>query len=112
MEAKFALSFLALAATGMTAAPHSHALSLEVDRHGDMVEVRLIGRSATAQRVRYDARLSGQSNSRTRGATTLAAGHMVTLSTMRMSVADHWCVTVAVEEDSGRRYDLRQGDCR
>ena len=103
----------ALAIASTTAAPSpSPALSLMVERCGDAIEVRLIGHSTVAQHVRYDLHLSGKSNSRNRGSSDLAAGRTVTLSTMRMSVTDHWCVQVAVEEGNGDRYDLRQGDCR
>jgi hypothetical protein len=95
----------------MTAAP-SRALTLDVDDHGGVIEVRLIGLSDRSQQVSYALEVNGQSTSRHRGKTVLAAGTSAVLSTMRASAGENWCVRLVAEEEGSAPYEITQGsDC-
>jgi hypothetical protein len=93
----------------MTDAPQ--ALSLKVDRADGTIAVELLGHSAHAQQVSYVLEVSGRSHSRHRGTTTLAANTPVSLSTMKASVDDTWCVRLLAEEEGRDPYEILEGDC-
>jgi hypothetical protein len=87
------------------------ALSLAVSKQGDRVEVQLIGEAAEARQVSYVLEVTGQSNSRHRGKTTLAANTRAVLSTIRTSAGPDWCVRLMVEEEGREPYEIREGLC-
>jgi len=92
-----------------------HALSLDVRQQNGGIEVQLIGNSARAQKVSYQLEVTGQSTSRHRGTTTLAAGATAILSTIRAhtgtdSGAD-WCVRLLAEEEGRAPYEVIAGNC-
>jgi hypothetical protein len=88
------------------------ALTLEVQQHGSMIEVRLIGLSPRTQQVSYSLEITGQSTSRHRGKTTLTADTPAVLSTMRTETGDKdWCVKMVAEEEGGAPYEVVRGTC-
>lgn len=87
------------------------ALSLAVARQGDRIEVQLIGETAEARQVSYVLEVSGQSNSRHRGKTTLAANTRTVLSTVTTSAGPDWCVRLLAEEEGREPYEIREGLC-
>jgi hypothetical protein len=95
--------------TAMTEPPR--ALTLVVEERDDIIEVRLIGLSPRAQAVSYALEVTGQSTSRHRGATTLAAGSEAVLSTMRTSAGSGWCVRLTAQEDGQEPYEITRGEC-
>lgn len=95
----------------MTAAP-PRSLTLDVDDHGGVIEVRLIGLSDRSQQVSYALQVNGQSTSRHRGRTVLAAGTSAVLSTMRAAAGKNWCVRLVAEEEGSAPYEITAGsDC-
>lgn len=109
------LVHLALAATTAQVQPAmrdaSHALSLKVERTGGTIAVELLGHSPRARQVSYVLEVSGQSTSRHRGTTTLAANTPVRLSAMTASVGETWCVRLLAEEEGSDPYEIVEGDC-
>lgn len=95
--------------TAMTEPPR--ALSLFVEERDDIIEVRLIGLAQRAQEVSYALEVTGQSTSRHRGRTTLAAGNEAVLSTMRASAGATWCVRLTAQEEGQEPYEITRGDC-
>jgi hypothetical protein len=87
------------------------ALQLEVRQTGDAIEVQLIGDSPRAQQVSYLLEVTGQSTSRHRGKTTLAANARTVLSTVRANVGEYWCVRLLAEEEGREPYEILEGDC-
>lgn len=87
------------------------ALKLDVRKTGDAIEVQLIGDSARAQRVSYVLEVTGQSTSRHRGKTTLAANARTVLSTVRANAGERWCVRLLAEEEGRDPYEIIEGDC-
>ena len=87
------------------------ALSLAVAKQGDRIEVQLIGETAEARQVSYVLEVSGQSNSRHRGKTTLAAHTRTVLSTVTASAGPDWCVRLLAEEEGREPYEIREGLC-
>lgn len=88
-----------------------HALTLDVREHDGMLEIELIGLSPRAQGVSYALEVTGNSTSRHRGSTTLAAGTRAVLSTMRTRAGDNWCVKLTAEEEGRAPYEITQGPC-
>jgi hypothetical protein len=87
------------------------ALQLEVRQMGETIEVQLIGDSPRAQQVSYLLEVTGQSTSRHRGKTTLAANSRTVLSTVRANAGEQWCVRLLAEEEGREPYEIRKGDC-
>jgi hypothetical protein len=87
------------------------ALTLDVRHHDGLVEVQLIGLSPEPQAVSYTLEITGQSTSRHRGSTTLAAGARAVLSTMKTRVGDDWCVKLTAEEAGRAPYEITRGPC-
>lgn len=87
------------------------ALTLDVRRNGDAIEVQLIGESARAQHVSYLLEVTGQSTSRHRGSTTLAAHARTVLSTVKANAGSNWCVRLQAEEEGREPYEIVEGDC-
>lgn len=87
------------------------AVVLEVAEKGDAVEVVLTGHSSVEQTIAYELALTGNSTSRHRGKTTLAADRSVVLSRMTMPAKPDWCVTATITEQDGRSYSYEQGSC-
>lgn len=87
------------------------ALTLDVHQDGDAIEVQLIGDSPRAQQVSYLLEVTGQSTSRHRGKTTLAANARTVLSTIRASAGEGWCVRLLAEEEGREPYEVLAGDC-
>lgn len=95
---------------GMT--DNAPALTLDVQQHDGMIEVRLIGLSPRAQKVSYALEVTGQSTSRHRGQTTLAADTPAVLSTMRAQTgSESWCVRLTAEDEGGEPYEVTRGSC-
>lgn len=111
VSAVLALLIPAASATEPPMNDAPHALQLEVEQHGGTIEVRLTGASDTARQVSYTLEVTGQSTSRHRGSTTLAAGSSAVLSTMRASVGDDWCVKLVAEEAGVPPYEITRGPC-
>lgn len=88
-----------------------HALTLDVREGGDHIEVQLIGYAPQAREVSYLLEVSGKSNSRHRGKTTLAANRRTVLSTLKVSAGPDWCVRLIAEEDGGQPYEVQEGNC-
>jgi hypothetical protein len=89
----------------------ARALTLDVETRDGMIEVRLTGLAPEALAVSYTIEVQGNSTSRHRGATTLAAGVPAVLSTMRTSAGGDWCVTLVAEEAGGTPYEITRGAC-
>lgn len=87
------------------------ALTLDVRHNGDAIEVQLIGDSPRAQQVSYVLEVTGQSTSRHRGKTTLAANSRTVLSTIRANAGEAWCVRLLAEEEGRDPYEILEGDC-
>lgn len=87
------------------------ALTLDVQRTQGAIEVQLIGDSPRAQQVSYLLEVTGQSTSRHRGKTTLAANARTVLSTIRANTGETWCVRLVAEEEGRTPYEIRQGNC-
>jgi hypothetical protein len=87
------------------------ALTLDVRRSGDHIEVQLVGHAPEARQVSYLLEVSGKSNSRHRGKTTLAANSRAVLSTVKISAGPDWCVRLTAEEDGAEPYEIREGHC-
>jgi hypothetical protein len=110
-----AIAVLLLAAADVPAevpamsAAEPNALTLDVAARDGIIEVRLIGLSARAQEVTYALEVSGQSTSRHRGKTTLAAGTEAVLSTMRAEAGENWCVRLVAEEEGRAPYEITEG---
>jgi len=105
---------LALAATGTSAGGGEgppRAIGLEVEENESSVEIQLVARSATTQRVEYAIELVGSSQSRHRGSTTISANERSVLSRLSTGFADTWCAIVDVTEGDGTSYTLTAGDC-
>lgn len=105
-----ALALLALA-TVSPMTDEAPALTLDVREHDGLVEVQLIGLSPRAQAVSYALEVTGQSTSRHRGSTTLAAGTRAVLSTMKTRAGDDWCVRLTAEEEGRAPYEITRGPC-
>lgn len=88
-----------------------HALALDVRHVDGGLEVQLIGQSPRALQVSYELDVTGQSTSRHRGKTTIAAGSRAVLSTIRVSAGAEWCVRLLAEDDGGEPYEIREGNC-
>ncbi|WP_086606263.1 curli-like amyloid fiber formation chaperone CsgH [Erythrobacter donghaensis] len=107
-----ALALALLSHTTVSAMPEQpHALTLDVHEHDGTVEIQLIGHSPRAQAVSYALEVTGQSTSRHRGATTLAADTRAVLSTMRTNVGADWCVKLTAEEEGRAPYEITRGPC-
>lgn len=87
------------------------ALTLEVRQQGDTLEIQLIGDSDRTQQVSYLLEVTGQSTSRHRGKTTLAANARTILSTVRANPGNTWCVRLLAEEEGREPYEILEGDC-
>jgi len=94
---------------GLQMAPR--ALALNVDESGGFVEIELVANSQVTQQVEYSVELTGSSNARHSGNTSVAKDERHVLSRMRTSVTDSWCAKVEVTEASGAQYTLTAGDC-
>jgi hypothetical protein len=87
------------------------ALQLDVRQKDGIIEVQLIGNSPRSQQVSYLLEVMGQSTSRHRGKTTLAANSPTVLSTVRVTAGKRWCVRLLAEEEGREPYEIREGDC-
>lgn len=107
-----ALSTLILSAIlGATMSEEPRAITLDATRNGDIVEVQLKGASDRTQAVSYSLEVTGDSSSRHRGRTTLAANSSQVLSTVKVSANGEWCARVTVEEEDRAPYELTEGSC-
>ncbi len=104
------LALLALA-TVSPMTDETPALTLDVRHQDGLVEVQLIGLSPRAQAVSYTLEVTGQSTSRHRGSTRLAAGQRAVLSTMKTRTGDDWCVKLTAEEEGRAPYEITRGSC-
>ena len=89
----------------------SHALAIDVRQVEGGIEVQLIGQSPRALHVSYELDVTGQSTSRHRGKTKIAAGNRTVLSTIKVSAGAEWCVRLVAEDDGGEPYEIREGNC-
>jgi ribose 1,5-bisphosphokinase PhnN len=105
------LALLALATVTPIMTEQAPALTLDVREHDGLIEVQLIGLSPHAQAVSYALEVTGQSTSRHRGSTTLAAGTRAVLSTMKTRAGDNWCVRLTAEEQGRAPYEITHGPC-
>jgi len=106
------LSFLMThAMMGPAMAHDGRAVDLEVNKDGEQIEVLLHGHSDRNQRVSFEIEVTGNSNSRHRGSTTLAANSPQVLSTIKLSARGDWCARVTVEEEDRAPYELTEGSC-
>ncbi len=107
-----ALALVLLSHTTVSDMPEQPpALTLDVQEHDGTVEIQLIGLSPRAQAVSYALEVTGQSTSRHRGSTTLAADTRAVLSTMRTNVGADWCVKLTAEEEGRAPYEITRGPC-
>ena len=97
--------------TGAAMTDQPNALTLDVHEHDGLVEVQLVGLSPRVQAVSYALEVTGQSTSRHRGSTTLAAGTRAVLSTMRTKAGADWCVKLVAEEEGRAPYEITRGTC-
>jgi ribose 1,5-bisphosphokinase PhnN len=111
LPAGAALLALLAHTTGAAMTEQPNALTLDVREHDGLVEVQLIGLSPRAQAVSYALEVTGQSTSRHRGSTTLAAGTRAVLSTMRTKAGADWCVKLVAEEEGREPYEVTRGAC-
>lgn len=73
--------------------------------------MQLIGEATEARQVSYELEVTGKSNSRHRGKTTLAANTRMVLSTIKVSAGPDWCVRLMAEEEGRAPYEIREGHC-
>jgi hypothetical protein len=106
-----ALLLLLAPTTVLAMTDEPHALTLDVRQHDGTIEVQLIGFSPDTRQVSYALEVTGQSTSRNKGKTTLAAGTRAVLSTMRTTAGESWCVTLLAEEEGRDPYEITQGSC-
>lgn len=106
-----ALALLLAPATVPAMTEEPRALTLDVRPHEGGIEVQLIGLSPRRQQVSYTLEVTGQSTSRHRGTTTLAADTRAVLSTLRSHGGDNWCVTLKAEEEGRAPYEITRGSC-
>lgn len=110
-----AAALAALALLSHTTVPamteEPHALTLDVIEADGIIEVQLIGHAPRAQAVSYALEVTGQSTSRHRGSTTLAADTRAVLSTMRTTAGAEWCVRLTAEEEGRAPYEITRGTC-
>ena len=112
--AHFALVTLSIEAAPTVIAPLAdppHALSLTVQQQDGRVAIELFGLAAQATQVSYMLEVTGTSNSRHRGKTTLAANVPARLSTMTVDAGQDWCVRLLAEEEGRDPYEIREGSC-
>lgn len=102
---------IAHAIMGPAMAHDGKAVDLEVNRDGDQIEVLLNANSDRSQRIAFEIEVTGNSNSRHRGSTTLAANSPQILSTIKVSANGEWCARVTVEEEDRAPYELTEGSC-
>lgn len=88
-----------------------HALMLDVQEHEGQIEVRLIALSPRAQAVSYTLEVTGPSNARHLGSTTLAARDRAVLSTMRTRAGAGWSVRLIAQEEGHEPYVITRGPC-
>jgi len=110
--ASLAALLVPLASSTVTAmSDNPEALKLDVRHHGNSIEVQLIGDAPTARQVSYVLEVTGQSTSRHRGKTTLAAHAPTVLSTVKATAGETWCVRLLAEEEGREPYEIVKGDC-
>lgn len=108
----FGIALILLKLTLDPAMTHdAQALELKVTDMGPHLEVQLLAHSLRAQQVSYEFEVTGNSISRHRGKTSLAAGSEHVLSTVKASKDENWCARVTVEEENRDPYELREGNC-
>lgn len=107
-----AAALLLLAPTTVTAmTDEPHALTLDVREDAGTIVVQLVGFAPEARQVSYALEVTGQSTSRHKGKTMLAAGTRAVLSTLRATAGENWCVTLQAEEEGREPYEVTQGNC-
>ncbi|NCP13843.1 MAG: hypothetical protein GW858_06710 [Sphingomonadales bacterium] len=116
---RYGLAHFALVALSSEVAPAvplppadaPHALSLTVEQQDGRVAIALSGLAAQTTQVSYLLEVTGTSNSRHRGKTTLAANVPARLSTMTVDAGKGWCVRLLAEEEGRDPYEIREGHC-
>ncbi|WP_298301072.1 hypothetical protein [uncultured Erythrobacter sp.] len=98
-------------ASAVNASSDQRALSLEVIETSDSVEVHVVANSPVTQQVEFTAELTGASNARHKGSTSVASGNRQVLSRMKTNTGESWCAKVMVKEAGGANYTLTAGDC-
>jgi hypothetical protein len=111
LSALTAMLFPLASSTVSVMSDNPEALTLEVHRNGDAIEVQLMGDSRHTQQVSYLLEVTGQSTSRHRGKTTVAANARTVLSTVRANVGERWCVRLLAEDEGREPYEILEGDC-
>ena len=92
-----------------TEQPHQ-SLQIEVSEFpAGTIAVSLTANSSQAQRVTYEMQTIGTSTSTHKGSTFLRADDLATLSTVRFSAGNEWCVSLTVEEELGSHYTITKG---
>lgn len=87
------------------------ALKIDVREEGDVIEIQLIGETPRSQQISYVLEVTGQSSSRHRGKTTLAANSRTILSKVRTTAGGSWCVRLVAEEENREAYEILYGNC-
>lgn len=116
---RYGLAHFALVALSIEVAPTvtlppadpPHSLSLSVQQQDGRVAIALSGLAAQTTQVSYLLEVTGTSNSRHRGKTTLAANVPARLSTMTVDAGKEWCVRLIAEEEGRDPYEIREGNC-
>lgn len=106
-----ALMFTLMAANSMSEAQQYQSLNLILSELKDgKITVFVKANSPTAQRVVYELHTKGSSSATHKGGTHLKANDTSTLSTVGFSAGEEWCVSLSVQEESGRRYTITKGN--
>jgi hypothetical protein len=96
----------------ITAAPlPPHVVTIEAHSIGQLTELRVVGKSPSETKVRFELNVVGNSKSTHKGAALLRSGEQQILSRIRFTTSPNWCATLNVMPDGAKPYQILSGDC-
>lgn len=75
------------------------SLSLDWEQQGEMITIRVIGKSNHARTLRYEMTVTGGSVSQTAGNARLVPGTAITVATVRINAKPAWTARLEVSGD-------------
>lgn len=94
------LGLMICATASVFASPQTEPpIQLQLQIHGDFVEIKIIGASKQSSKLTYMLEVEGGSFTRTKGIANLTAGNAQILSTVRMRQRQNWRATLTVGGD-------------
>lgn len=100
-----------MAANSMAEAQQHQSLNLTLSENIDgQIIVHVKGNSLVEQRVSYELFTKGFSSTTHKGTSRLQPDDMSTLSSVRFSPGEKWCVSLKVEEENGYQYSIYRGN--